>query len=42
MQVYKAKMGELDVAVKTIRREHVNPHLTAQQALQAIAKVCRF
>ncbi|KAL3150425.1 hypothetical protein ABBQ32_000261 [Trebouxia sp. C0010 RCD-2024] len=36
--VYKAKMGKLDVAVKTIHREHVNPHLTARQALQDIAK----
>ncbi|KAL3138988.1 hypothetical protein ABBQ32_005793 [Trebouxia sp. C0010 RCD-2024] len=36
--VYKAKMGDVDVAVKTIHRQHVSPHLTAQQALQAIAK----
>ena len=43
LQVYKAKMGgQLDVAVKTIHREHVNPHLTAHQALEAIAKVPRI
>lgn len=32
-------MCELDVAVKTIPRQHVNPHLTPEQALQAMQKV---
>ena len=32
-------MGELDVAVKTIHRQHVNPHLTPEQALQVMQKV---
>ncbi|KAL3150426.1 hypothetical protein ABBQ32_000262 [Trebouxia sp. C0010 RCD-2024] len=36
--VYKARMGELYVAVKTIHREHVSPQLTAQEALRTIAK----
>lgn len=42
LQVYKARMGELYVAVKTIHREHVSPQLTAQEALRTIAKVRRF
>jgi len=37
--VYKAKMGQLDVAVKTIHRQHVNPQLTSHQALQVMQKV---
>lgn len=36
--VYKAKMGQLDVAVKTIHRQHVNPQLTSHQALQVMQK----
>ena len=32
-------MGNLDVAVKTIHTQHVNPHLTAQQAVRIIQKV---
>ena len=36
LQVYKAKMGNMDVAVKTIHRQHVNPHFTAKEALQVI------
>lgn len=37
-------MGNLDVAVKTIHKQHVNPHLTAQQAEKIIGKVtsCSF
>ena len=38
-QVYKAKMGSLDVAIKTINRQHVNPQLTSQQALQVMQQV---
>ncbi|DBB12705.1 TPA: hypothetical protein ACH3X3_005482 [Trebouxia sp. C0006] len=36
--VYKAKMGQLDVAVKTIHRQHVNPQLTSHQALRIMQK----
>ena len=32
-------MGELDVAVKTIHREHVNEHLTPEEALQVMRTV---
>ena len=39
LQVYKAKMGDLDVAVKTIQKQHVNPQLTSQQALQVMQQV---
>jgi hypothetical protein len=39
VQVYKAKMGELDVAVKMIQKQHVNPQLTPQQALQVMQQV---
>ncbi|DBA93955.1 TPA: ubiquitin-protein ligase E3 Brl2 [Trebouxia sp. C0004] len=34
--VYKGKMGELDVAVKMIQKQHVDPQLTPQQALQVM------
>lgn len=37
--MYKAKWHELEVAVKTIHRQYVNPHLTPQQALQVIGQV---
>ena len=39
MQVYKGKMGALDVAVKTINRERVDPRLTIA-ALRVMEKVC--
>ena len=39
LQVYKAKLGELDVAVKTIQDKYVNPHLTPLEALEVIEKV---
>ena len=39
LQVYKAKMGELDVAVKMIQKQHVNPQLTPHQALQVMQQV---
>ena len=42
LQVYKARLGELEVAVKTIHRQYVNPHLSPQQAVQVIAKVTMF
>ena len=32
-------MGELEVAVKTIHRQYVNPQLTPQQALDVIGQV---
>ncbi len=32
-------MGQLDVAVKTIHRQHVNPQLTSHQALRIMQKV---
>lgn len=41
MQVYKAKMGVLDVAVKTINRQHINPELNIAHALRVMQKVCR-
>ncbi|KAL3150423.1 hypothetical protein ABBQ32_000259 [Trebouxia sp. C0010 RCD-2024] len=43
--VYKAKMGKLDVAVKTSRNDHnllSEPHLPPQEALQAISKELRM
>lgn len=39
MQVYKAKMGVLDVAVKTINRQHINPELNIAHALRVMQKV---
>ena len=39
LQVYKAKMGELDVAVKMIQKQHVNPQLTPQHALRVMQQV---
>ena len=32
-------MGELDVAVKMIQKQHVNPQLTPQQALLVMQQV---
>ena len=32
-------MGNLEVAVKTIQKQHVNPQLTSQQALQVMQQV---
>ena len=43
VQVYKAKMGVLDVAVKTINRQHINPELNIAHALRVMQKVrCRL
>ena len=43
MQVYKAKMGVLDVAIKTINRQHISPELNIAHALRVMQKVrCTF
>ena len=39
LQVYKAQVGDREVAVKAINRQHVNPSLSAEQALKALQKV---
>ena len=39
VQVYKGKMGELDVAVKMIQKQHVNPQISPQHALRVMQQV---
>lgn len=40
VQVYKAKIGGLEVAVKTINRQFLNPKISIQEALRVMQKVC--
>jgi len=35
-------MGELDVAVKMIQKQHVNPQLTPQHALRVMQQVTTY
>lgn len=39
VQVYKAQVGDKEVAVKAINQQHINPSLTPQKALYALQKV---